>query len=54
MTSEETKKQIADLRKQMRAENVRVISCFNAGLTPQEYLYNSQLFTLKTTLERHK
>jgi hypothetical protein len=49
-----TKQQISALRKQMKAENVRTISCFNAGLSALEYLYNSQLYALKVKLSQEQ
>ncbi len=50
MTAKEIKQAIATLKREMRADGVRVVSCFNAGLTRAELSYNTQLFRLKTEL----
>ena len=52
MSSTELKHAIRQVRADMRAMNIRVISCFNAGLTDSERRYNSRLFELKTELGR--
>ena len=44
------KRDIRQLRAEMKQAGVRVVSCFNAGLTPAEYSYNKQLFALKSRL----
>lgn len=41
------KQQIAAIKKEMKANGIRTTSCFNGGLTKEEYYYNSQLFKLK-------
>ncbi len=46
------KQQISELKKEMKQLGVRVVSCFNAGLTKDEYYYNSLLFELKTKMEK--
>lgn len=52
--NKETKQQIRLLKKEMKLNNIRVISCFNAGLSPSEQAYNTKLFELKTRLENGK
>lgn len=44
------KAEIRDLKREMKSRGVRVVSCFNGGLTPDESRYNSELFKLKTQL----
>lgn len=51
MTIAELKKDIKEMRKEMKTLGIRVTSCFNGGLTSDEYRYNSQLFALKIKLE---
>jgi hypothetical protein len=43
---------VRELKNEMKRRGVRIISCFNGGLTDQERSYNQQLFALKTTLHR--
>lgn len=43
---------IREIRHEMKAKGILKVSCFNAGLSPEEYRYNSQLFQLKTEIER--
>lgn len=50
----EIMKQLREVRKEMRANSVRQISCFNGGLSPEEYRLNSLLFALKMKLERSR
>jgi len=52
MAAKEIRARLTALRKEMKARKCRTISCFNAGLTPEEYYYNSQLFMLKVQLEQ--
>jgi hypothetical protein len=52
MSSTELKRAIRQIRADMRLMNIRVVSCFNAGLTDSERRYNSRLFELKTWLDR--
>ena len=52
MEKKEIRKQIRELKKEMKENNVRKISCFNGGLTQSESYYNSKLFELKTKLEK--
>lgn len=39
--------EIRALKREMRQRGIRVTSCMNGGLTPDEYRYNSQLMQLK-------
>ena len=48
------KAQIRSLRREMKLSGIRVVSCFNGGLTQMESYYNQQLFRLKTELARLK
>lgn len=48
----EIKKEIRDIRADMKRQGIRVMSCFNGGLTREESMYNQNLFALKTELER--
>ena len=45
-----TKQEIAALKKEMKLLGIKVTSCFNGGLTKDEYYYNSKLFALKAKL----
>src|SRR4051794_26491756 len=42
------KRQIKELRAEMRAAGIRRTSCFNGGLDPQTYRLNAQMFALET------
>lgn len=44
------KNEIKLLKKLMKYKNIRIVSCFNAGLSADEKLYNTKLFALKTKL----
>ena len=52
--SKEIKAEIRAIKKEMAGASVRVISCFNGGLTTEEGRYNSRLFQLKTELLKAK
>lgn len=52
MTSKEIKAQIRDLKRSMKEQGIRVVSCFNGGLTPDESRHNTRLFELKVNLEK--
>ncbi len=49
-TAQEIKAEIRSVKREMREQGVRVISCFNAGLTGDERSFNTTLFRLKTEL----
>ena len=49
---QQLKRDISALKREMRANSVRVISCMNAGLTDMERTYNGRLFALKTAVDR--
>lgn len=51
-TPKEIKAEIRQVKADMRADGVRTVSCFNGGLTPAEYRYNSTLTRLKVELMR--
>lgn len=38
------------VKREMKERGVRRISCFNAGLTPEESRYNTRLFELNTKI----
>ncbi len=44
--------EIRELKREMKASGVRVISFMNAGLTRAEYAANATLFRLKTELAK--
>ena len=50
MTHEDIKRELRALKQEMRANNVKRLSCFNGGLTPAERQYNTRLFALETKL----
>ena len=50
MNEKEIKSEIKRLKAEMKARNVRVVSCFNGGLTSDERYYNTYLFDLKSRL----
>lgn len=52
MTVKEIKQQLRRLRAEMKEAGIRRISCFNGGLSPQEYHYNSKLYILGVELEK--
>ena len=52
MTRQKIKKEIADLKKEMKIDGVKTISCFNGGLDRLTHQYNLRLFALKTKLDK--
>lgn len=52
MSSKEIKLEISSIKKEMKSSGVRRISCFNGGLSQQEYSYNSRLFALQVELDK--
>lgn len=46
------RKQLRELRADMKRAGIRKISCFNGGLSRDEYYYNSMLFRLTTEIQR--
>lgn len=50
MTVAEIKAEIRETRKDMKAQCIRKTSCFNGGLTSEEYRFNARLFELNTKL----
>ncbi len=48
----EIRKKLRQVRAEMKSQNIRIISCFNAGLTNEEMQYNQQLFALKAEMSR--
>ena len=49
---QDIKRQLAEIKREMRENNVRRISPFNGGLSATEYRYNAKLFELETLLRR--
>lgn len=49
-TIKEIKSDIKSVKADMKSKGVRVVSCFNGGLTESERCSNSELFNLKTEL----
>lgn len=52
MNTKEIKAAIRDLKREMKANGVRKVSCFNGGLTREESYYNTELFRLNTLLQQ--
>ena len=52
MTAKEIKKQIRELKGEMKRYGIRVSSCFNGGHSIESRRYNEALFALKVKLER--
>lgn len=48
----EAKRELREVKAEMRAKGIRRVSCFNGGLTPDEKRTNEALFRLKTTIDR--
>ena len=48
----EIQKQIRELKREMKANHIRIISFMNGGLTSDESRYNCELYRLKLALER--
>lgn len=51
MTLKEIKAEIKATRKEMKEKGVKRISCFNAGLTSEQYHLNSRMFALEMELK---
>ena len=48
---DEMKRELRETRKEMKERGIKRTSCFNGGLSGEEYRYNSRLFALKTKLD---
>ena len=46
----ELRQEIKELKREMKESGVRLVSCFNGGLTNEEQRCNSKLFRLKVEL----
>lgn len=46
------KKELRETRREMKEKGIRKTSCFNGGLSPDEYRLNARLFELKTKIEK--
>jgi hypothetical protein len=45
--------ELRDLRKTMKREGVRRISCFNGGLSDRERYFNGEIFRIETTIKKY-
>ena len=52
MTRQEIKREISDLKKEMKIDGVKTVFFMNGGLDSLTRRYNERLFTLKTKLEK--
>jgi len=52
MTRKEITRAIRALKQSMQADGIRIISCFNGGLTRAESQANLELFQLKCLLDK--
>jgi hypothetical protein len=52
MKYSDAKKEMRELKKEMKLLGIKVKSCFNGGLTPDEYRYNTRLFQLDCEIEK--
>lgn len=48
------RRQIRDLKRQMRADDMRIMSSWNGGLTMEEHRCNTRLEVLKAALDREE
>lgn len=46
--------ELRQLRREMRARGVRRLSCFNSGLSKEEYRMNAEFFRITTELKTAK
>jgi hypothetical protein len=46
------KREIAEVKAEMKRRNIRRISCFNGGLSDDERRFNTQLFNLTTAWKK--
>ena len=44
------KRELKEVRREMKERGIKKTSCFNGGLTAEEHWFNSKLFELKTKL----
>jgi hypothetical protein len=52
MDTKTIRRQIRELRAEMRASGIKKTSCFNGGIDERTYRFNARLFELKCALER--
>ncbi len=52
MTRQEIKREISELKKEMKIDGVKITACFNGGLDKLTYQYNMKLFALKVKLDK--
>lgn len=45
--------ELRDIKREMKAEGVRRISCFNGGLTDRERYFNGEIFRLNTLIKKY-
>ena len=46
------KRQLRELRAEMKRKGIRKISCFNGSLSPEEARYNTERFRLESEIAR--
>jgi hypothetical protein len=51
MTSKDIRKEIQDVRREMKERGIRKVSCFNGGLDASTYQANARLFRLGVKLD---
>ena len=51
MSEKQLRQAIRETKREMKANGIRRTSCFNGGLTPDEYRYNARLFELEVRLK---
>ncbi len=52
MEVKELKKQLRELRREMKAAGIKRTSCFNGGLDHETYRYNARCFELDTMIRK--
>ena len=51
-TVRQIKRETRETKAEMKASGIRRTSCFNGGLSPEEYRYNARLFQLSVELDK--
>lgn len=49
---QEAKREMRELKAEMKTKGIRRVSCFNGGLTPDEQRCNQALFQIKAEIQR--
>lgn len=50
--AKDVRREILELKREMKADGIPIRSCFNGGHTRESMRYNARLFALKAELER--